>query len=78
MTKYTIPDKYLSPIDEEVAYVEVYFDRRQQSYMVSLRTVEGYQIGAAQWIGMGGGGKHIAAMTANEWSQEFGVPVVRG
>ena len=75
---YTIVGFNYDELQEAVpAYVELYFSREQQSYIVSLRDGEGYEIGTNDYHTMYGGGKQHAQDAAIKLSELHNVPIKR-
>lgn len=58
MASYRLVTEF-EPLDETPASVEVWFNREQQSWVVSLRNQQGYEI-EATYFGVRGGGRRLA------------------
>lgn len=72
---YNLPEDLLP--NETPDHVEVWYNRSERAWVVQLMTVEGYQIGASEYVGAGNGGREYAFELAAEWAAEHGVEVRR-
>lgn len=71
MTGYRLVTEF-EPLDETPGSVEVWFNREQQSWVVSVRDQRGYEL-EATYFGVRGGGRRLADECAAELRQRYGL-----